>query len=308
MSACPLCQSSHRQELGAVAINDLANAYQQQLQIQVTLPEIDVPLRLWRCENCDLRYYDPMTTGDEKFYEALQPFDWYYLADKEEYVVAARYIDEHDQVLEIGSGRAAFAKKIRCDSYLGLEFSSSAIRMATEQGIQLVGETVQAHAVKHPEQYDVVCSFQVLEHVSDIRGFIEASVACLKPGGLLIYSVPNEDGLPGVEINNVLNMPPHHVSRWTKTCMRNVAREFGLTVLAMEEEKVSDLHVDAASRTFAQHAFGKFFGWSPRLLDARYNRRPVRHLVNRLARFLKGPLQDERLRPTGHSLTCVFQK
>lgn len=308
MSLCPLCQSSHRQEVGAAALDDLAHAYQQQLQIDISLPDTEGPLRLWRCGNCDLRYYDPMTTGDEWFYEALQRFDWYYLADKEEYGVAAGYISEHDKILEIGSGRAAFAKKVRCGSYLGLEFSSSAIRMAAEQGIELVGETVQAHAVKHPEQYDVVCSFQVLEHVSDIRGFIEASVACLKPGGRLIYSVPNEDGLPGAEINNVLNMPPHHVSRWSKTCMRNVAREFGLSVLAMEEEKVSDLHVETASRTLAQHAFGKFFGWSPCLLDTRYDKRPVRGLVKRLGRFLKGPLQDGRLRPTGHSLTCVFQK
>lgn len=308
MPTCPLCRSNHSQELGAAAFDELVDAYQRQLQMRVTLPDGDGLLRLWRCENCDLRFYDPMTTGDEGFYEALQRFDWYYLADKEEYGVASRHIGEHDNVLEIGSGRAAFAKKIRCASYLGLEFSSSAIRMAAEQGIQLVGETIQAHALTHPEQYDVVCSFQVLEHVSDVRGFVEASVVCLKPGGRLIYSVPNEDGLPGAEINNVLNMPPHHVSRWTKACMKNLAREFGLAVLAMEEEKVSDLHVDALSRTLAQHAIGKFFGWEPRLLDARYTRRPVRMLVKRLARFLNGPLQDERMRSTGHSLTCVFQK
>lgn len=308
MPICPLCRSSQSQELGAAAFDKLADAYQRQLQMHVTLPSDNELLRLWRCESCDLRYYDPMTTGDEVFYEALQRFDWYYLADKAEYAVAAPHIGEHDNVLEIGSGRAAFAKKIQCGSYLGLEFSSSAIRMAAEQGIQLVGETVQAHAVTHPEQYDVVCSFQVLEHVSDVRSFVEASVACLKPGGRLIYSVPNEDGLPGAEINNVLNMPPHHVTRWTKACMQNLAREFDLSVLAMEEEKVADMHVDALSRTFAQHAIGQFFGWNPLLLDARYTRRPIRMLVKRLAGLLRGPLQDERLRSTGHSLTCVFQK
>lgn len=308
MPVCPLCRSNHNQEIGAVTFNELSSAYQRQLQMRVTLPDGNELLRLWRCENCDLRFYDPMTTGDEGFYEALQRFDWYYLADKEEYGVAACYIGEHDDVLEIGSGQAAFAKKIRCASYLGLEFSSSAIRMAAEQGIQLVGETVQVHAVTHPEQYDVVCSFQVLEHVSDVRGFIEASLVCLKPGGKLIYSVPNEDGLPGAEINNVLNMPPHHVTRWTKICMQNLARGFGLAVLAMEEEKVSDLHVDGLSRTLTQHAFRKFFGWEQRLLDTRYTRRLVRMLVNRVASFLNGPLQDERLRSTGHSLTCVFQK
>ena len=308
MQICPLCRSDQRQELGTTALSKLAEAYRRQLQIDVYFPPNLEKVTLWRCENCDLRYYDPMTTGDEFFYENLQRFEWYYLDDKDEYAVAAIYLATQDNVLEIGSGRGSFAKKVPKAKYLGLEFSSNAIRMGAEQGIALVAETIQAHSVIHAGQYDVVCAFQVLEHVSDVRGFIEASVSCLKTGGKLIYSVPNEDALPGAEIDNVLNMPPHHVTRWTKLCMRNLAREFDLKIVAMEEEQVSDLHLKALSRTMAQHAIGHIFGWKPRLLDNRYIKQPIRLFVNTTARALRGLLQDKHLRPRGHSLTCVFQK
>lgn len=308
MLKCPLCLSSRRTEQDSVCLDKLAEAYQRQLQIHVHFPQNLDYLTLWRCDNCDLQYFDPMTIADESFYESLQRFDWYYLDDKDEYTTAALHVRANDNVLEIGAGRASFARKITRANYLGLELSGKAIRMAATLGIKLVGESIEAHSLTHANQYDVVCSFQVLEHVSDVRSFIHASIACLKSGGKLIYSVPNDDGLPGVEFNNILNMPPHHVTRWTKACMRNVAREFDLQIVAVEEEQVSDIHLAALSRTMAQHAIGTFLGWAPRLLDERYVKQPLRSLVNAAARPLRSALRDRRLRPTGHSLTCIFQK
>src|SRR5438309_9427223 len=42
-----------------------------------------------------------------------------------------------------------------------------------------------------PGAYDLVTSLEVVEHVSDPRGFVDGLARALKPGGLLIRSTPN---------------------------------------------------------------------------------------------------------------------
>jgi 2-polyprenyl-6-hydroxyphenyl methylase/3-demethylubiquinone-9 3-methyltransferase len=42
-----------------------------------------------------------------------------------------------------------------------------------------------------PGAYDLVTSLEVVEHVSDPRGFVDGLARALKPGGLLILSTPN---------------------------------------------------------------------------------------------------------------------
>ena len=46
--------------------------------------------------------------------------------------------------------------------------------------------------------FDVVTCFETLEHVGDIQNAIETLLASCKPGGVVIISVPNEIGLPGL--------------------------------------------------------------------------------------------------------------
>jgi 2-polyprenyl-6-hydroxyphenyl methylase/3-demethylubiquinone-9 3-methyltransferase len=46
-----------------------------------------------------------------------------------------------------------------------------------------------------PGAYDLVTSLEVVEHVSDPRGFVQGLAAALKPGGLLVLSTPNRTAL-----------------------------------------------------------------------------------------------------------------
>ncbi len=48
------------------------------------------------------------------------------------------------------------------------------------------------------EQYDVVCSFGVVEHFEDTSGALKAAAIFLKPGGLLITPAPNHNGITGL--------------------------------------------------------------------------------------------------------------
>ncbi|KRD63444.1 methyltransferase domain-containing protein [Ensifer sp. Root278] len=81
---------------------------------------------------------------------------------------------------------------------LALDGSKEAVAFATEH---FSGARVHfAHAYwpfELPrEAFDFIVSLESVEHVPDGSNFFAALAAALKPGGVLVYSTPNEDLLP----------------------------------------------------------------------------------------------------------------
>lgn len=304
---CPLCTSSNSSIVAEIPSKAITKAYRQTVGVVL---KVDFPdqVLLAKCHSCDLKYFHPMMTGDESFYEALQKYEWYYLSEKEEFQVASAQIYPTDEVLEIGAGRGAFLEKIKCKSYVGLEFSEAAVAMAQNKGIEVRKESLTCHLTQNLQRYDVVCAFQVLEHVKDVRGFLDAAVGCLKPQGKLIISVPSDDGFLGAEMSNILNMPPHHVTRWTDRCLHNVSSILALEVLHVYHGQLEDLHIRPYSITLVQAALRNMFGMDSRFLDKRLSILPVRLFVKALTLFVEQGLKDRHLRPRGHSVTIVYRK
>lgn len=191
--------------------------------------DITTDLDLYRCMSCDLRFYEPSITGGSNFYSQLQAFPWYYQLVKPEFEFAKKYIIPDDTVLEIGCGEGYFGRMIDA-KYVGLDPYS--------QNPKVVKQNIQDHT----ESYDVVCGFQVLEHVSDTGSFISNALRCLRTNGLLILSVPNEDSFLGNIEGWALNYPPHHVTKFTKHCLENIAKLFDLKILELDEEPLDKFH------------------------------------------------------------------
>ena len=305
----PLTNSENVTRLETIAAEDIVSLWKDMLGLDISEELSAVgDINYCECSTSGLRFFSPMTTGSEKFYEMLQKYEWYYLEEKKEYDIAAPYVRADDSVLEVGCGRGAFAAKINTRAYIGLEFSQVAKSMAATAGLDVRTESVERHSEKYEEKYDVVCSFQVLEHVSAIRSFIHACVRCLKPGGQLIYSVPSADSYVALQANSILNMPPHHVSHWPETALRFVANEFGLSVQALEFEQLSDVHVRSFANVLCTTAIDNLLNRKQVLVDCSRRAVLVRRVARAIGYLLAKGLQDQRMRPRGHSVTVVFRK
>ena len=179
-------------------------------------------------EDCGLLKWSPAIPGDSKFYEDLSRFNWYYSKEKDEFLFAKPWI-LGKTVLEIGCGFGYFADNAPCKKYRGLELNIDAAEVAKAKGHNVECMSFVDYADIYPEAFDVVCSFQVLEHLVDPSKYFKSAFKLLKPGGILLTSVPSESSFVGTinPRNNVLNCPPHHLTRWSDKALEAYPKSFG---------------------------------------------------------------------------------
>lgn len=298
---CPLCTSNKIKKLDSLDRNALISLYEKLTKVNFSYL-IDQNIDYCECQKCKLRFYDPFIIGDEKFYNALQNFNWYYLDEKFEYEEAAKYIKLNDAVLDVGSGKGAFAKLLPTKNYIGLDTSEGAREMASKDGIKIERKSIQNYVKNHKESFDVVVSFQVLEHVDDPKSFLQAKIDALKVGGKLVIAVPSEDSFLKYVANGILNMPPHHTLRWSDEALQFIAEQYGLELLHLHHEKMRDIHTLWFVDTFLQNLF-----LQPRLIDVSLKRKIISCMSQIFAKILEKGAKEEFL-PHGHTVIAIYQK
>lgn len=190
---------------------------------------------LWESP-CGLAFFDPMLPGDEAFYRDLyRGGDFHRLLAapgvvRPEFARVAEMLRPGEKVLDVGCGEGGLAHHLPQAIYVGLDPNFSAAPATAD----VRNETAAAHAKAHPAEYDAVCAFHVIEHVSNPLGFARDLVNCVRPGGRLFIAVPRW-GSPITEIPNfVFNAPPHHLSWWNEGALRALADRLDLVVEALE--------------------------------------------------------------------------
>jgi SAM-dependent methyltransferase len=252
---------------------------------------LDIPqVKIYECRDTGYRFYYPYSVaGDGAFYQALAEEKLYYVPWKEEHEVAASYIKTGDIVFEMGCGTGDFLIEMsrrKSIKAFGTEINPTAQATARARGVNF----------SPVENADVTCAFQVLEHISDVRSFIHEAIAATKPGGYIIFGVPNNDSFIDNDPTGFLNMPPHHMGLWNESSLRAIASHFSITYLSSHKETLRPYHY----RYWYQVKFGdriKKLGFPGKVIN-----KVIYELLFRFIISLRAP------KIIGHTIIAIYKK
>ena len=149
-----------------------------------------------------------------------------------------------EKILDIGCGTGSFILKMSneygCDC-TGLELNKTAANIGRQKGLKILSQTIQKHSKTIKNQYDYVCTFQVLEHIPGVKDFLIASIESLKKGGKLVLSVPNNDSFIKYD-KSFLNAPPHHTGLWNYDSLVSLEKIFPIILTNISTEPLQPYH------------------------------------------------------------------
>jgi SAM-dependent methyltransferase len=100
---------------------------------------------------------------------------------------------EPNRVLEIGCGQGAYGARIAARAeYVGIEQDPESWQVARDR-VEPIGGRVLNGTIEmlgDIEPYDLVCAFEVLEHIQDDVGALKEWRSRVAPGGAVLVSVP----------------------------------------------------------------------------------------------------------------------
>lgn len=263
----PLTNSSNTTLARTIPTSEIISRYKNDLGIDVSNFFIGITnVEIHHCNDTGFMFYQPFTVdGDGHFYEQLQQFDWYYMPWKWEHEQVFSIIQTTEKVLEIGCGPAHFIQKLQENGIActGLELNQKTVNEARAKGLDVRNEMIQDHSTKLEGVYDVVCSFQVMEHIAAIKEVLSSSIKCLKKGGKLFISVPNNGSFLGLDDWNILNMPPHHMGLWNNKSLSSLQKIFPIQLKHIYLEEMEENHkpyYNNVTNKYIYQSFQKRYG------------------------------------------------
>jgi SAM-dependent methyltransferase len=180
------------------------------------------------CECCTLVFADPMRPGDIPFYEWVSRFPAYHADARWEWAAMRRLLEQQQKsvhLLELGCGDGRFLASLADLKHveaMGVDLSDVNIARARAFGLKARLATIN-DVFGSNERFDMIVMTHVLEHVESPLFVIENCKRMLHSGGEIMFSVPYSPTSREYHHFDVMNLPPHHLTRWNMESLRRLA-------------------------------------------------------------------------------------
>ncbi len=146
------------------------------------------------------------------------------------------------RVLDWGAGIGYFLETAgeRGWEVYGTEYTEQAVAICREKGITMFRGPLSA--VEMPENsFDLITSFEVIEHINNPLEEMAHIIRLLKPGGLFYCTTPNFNSLLRYYLKDDYNVItyPEHLSYYTPKTLHRLFRSQGLQKLFMKSTGLS---------------------------------------------------------------------
>ncbi len=249
---CPVCHTSSFYKAGApLSIEAILERWRNEAGVQiddeVMTQYCGVQSALHQCKACGFGMFLPAIPGTAEFYAAITKHE-YYNPIKWEFWHALLDIKEYESphLLEIGCGEGDFLDLVRTELpgvvTHGHDLNADAVEVARRKGHKAYSGDLKGliERESHQNAFDVICLFQILEHLANPIEFLKSLRRLLKNGGRLVIGVPDAEGPIRNFPNALTELPPHHISRWCGKSFRLGMPRIGYHVEKIEPEPLPD--------------------------------------------------------------------
>ena len=202
---------------------------------------------LCRCSRCGFVFSQTIPTADE----LEEHYSKYSRNDYLSPITVKRYEELLDQfekyrktgkILDVGCGIGYFlevAKKRGWEVY-GTEYTDQAVNICREKGISMEQGILETHNYDL-ESFDVITSFEVIEHINNPLEELANFHSLLRPGGLVYITTPNFNSLLRYRLKSAYNVItyPEHLSYYTPKSLTNVFKRSGFKRVKLQSTGIS---------------------------------------------------------------------
>jgi 2-polyprenyl-3-methyl-5-hydroxy-6-metoxy-1,4-benzoquinol methylase len=157
-------------------------------------------------------------------------------------------LDEFEQfrqsncILDVGCGRGWFLDEAKARGWnvFGTEFSQTAVQICRRKGITTFQGVLNPRLFERAD-FDVITSFEVLEHINDPNDEVARIVSLMRVGGLFYCTTPNFNSLQRLMQGshyNIINYP-EHLGYFTKKTLNFLMYRHGLEMIKFKSTGLS---------------------------------------------------------------------
>jgi SAM-dependent methyltransferase len=176
------------------------------------------------------------------------------------------------RILDVGAGRdplLSAASRPEGSSYVGLDISAFELAQAPADAYdEIVVGDIAEHIARFENQFDLILSWQVLEHVTEMRRVLENMQCYLKPGGRMVAQLSCRFAAYAL----LARVVPYRISRHLMATLlsANPEEKFPTRYESCDASSLTALLADwSAFQVIPRHRGASYFGfWKP--LEALY--------------------------------------
>ncbi|MBM4140180.1 MAG: class I SAM-dependent methyltransferase [Nitrospira sp.] len=233
---CPVCDSKDYRVLYEPWVN-----IQEPVKLYGAASGIPGTQRVVRCQDCSMIYENPRFSDDVilKGYMSSEEsgHDSQYPMRVRSFYRALLSLQNNipgkgAKVLDIGTSGGAFLEAAKQFGYdaVGLEPSGFLVEQGEKRGLAIEQGTIDNHSFKQ-SSFDMVCLWDVIEHLTNPKGALLKIKPLLKSGGILLINYPDIGTrlakIAGRRFWWILSVHLHHFSPAT---IREICNRTGFTI------------------------------------------------------------------------------
>lgn len=187
-----------------------------------------------QCPSCYLRFSNPMRHPGAEWYRQSAHYKtiinkslrlplWVLYGDWRFKTFLTLGLRRGGRLLDVGCGSGQFLRLAKANGYQvsGIDVDNEAVnvakyRFSLRDVYVLAAE--ELGSLSWEEHFDVICMFDVLEHLENPVSALCELGRLLTPGGCLVCTVPGLERWPRI-YDSYLDYPPHHLTLWTASSL-----------------------------------------------------------------------------------------